>query len=252
MSRLYAWFLPFILSGSLMNAYAQTPVQTSGTLVIVPAFSEVKYPNDEARVTLMIEEQDKDKAAAASRVNQKMRQGTEIVKREDPQATLKTRGYYTYPIYPDEQPPRPYGSKPRQAVGWRVGQYLEVTTTNLNALPQTVAAAQKVLALNGLHFGLTEATSRKLDEKRIEAAYSNLNQRIAAIAKAMGRNMADVVLDTVDFEGSGAYAAYAQQEAQAPKTMRAAAMDAGQVEEPSFEPGETTLSMRVVGKIRFK
>jgi predicted secreted protein len=247
--RLTAGFLSFMLCCGLISANAQTPLQTSGALVIVPAYSEVKHPNDEARVTLMIEEQDKDKTAAASRVNLKMRQGTEIVKREDPQATLKTRGYYTYPVYPDEQPPRPYGNKPRQAVGWRVGQYLEVTTTNLAALPKTVAATQKVLALNGLHFGLTEATARKLDEKRIEATYSNLNQRIAAISKAMGRNMADVVLDTVDFEASGAYA---QTEAQAPKTMRAAAMESGPVEEPSFEPGETTLSMRAVGKIRFK
>jgi predicted secreted protein len=252
MQKLSVGFLALILCGSLIHAHAQqTPVQTSGTLVIVPASSEVKHPNDQARVTLMIEEQDKDKAAAASRVNQKMRQGTEIVKREDPQAILRTRGYYTYPVYPDEQAPRPYGSKPRQAVGWRVGQYLEVTTTNLDTLPKTVAAAQKVLALNGLQFGLTDATARKLDEKRITATYSNLNQRIEAIAKAMGRNMADVVLDTVDFEASGSYA---QSEAQsyAMKGMRTAAAEAAPVEEPSFEPGETTLSTRVVGKIRFK
>jgi predicted secreted protein len=253
MSRLRACLLPLVLCGSLTNVYAETaqsPAQTSGTLVIVPAFSEVRHPNDEARITLMIEEQDKDKAAAASRVNQKMRQGTEIVKREDPQATLRTRGYYTYPVYADEQQPRPHGGKPRQAVGWRVGQYLEVTTTNLGTLPKTVAAAQKVLALSGLQFGLTEATSRKLDEKRIAATYSNLNERIGAIAKAMGRNTADAVIDTVDFEGSGAYA---QNEAQAPKTMRMSSADAAQpVEEPSFEPGETTLSMRAVGKIRFK
>jgi hypothetical protein len=78
-----------------------------------------------------------------------------------------------------------------------------------------------------------------------------LSERIAAIAKAMGRNPADAVLDTIDFEGSGAYAQ--QQEAHAPKTMRATAMEAAQpVEEPSFEPGETTLGLRVVGKIRFK
>jgi predicted secreted protein len=251
MRKLKVGFVSFIICASLVQvlAHAQTPLQTSGTLVVVPAYSEVKHPNDEARLTLMIEEQDKDKAAAASRVNQKMRQGVEIVKREDPQAVLRTRGYYTYPVYPDEQPPRPYGSKPRQAVGWRVGQYLEVITTNLDALPKTVAAAQKVLALNGLQFGLTEATSRTLDEKRIAATYSNLNQRIAAIAKAMGRNTADAVLDSVDFEGSGAYA---PGEAQAPKTMRASMADAQQVEEPSFEPGETTLSMRAVGKIRFK
>lgn len=250
MRSLTVVFLSIILFGSLTPGYAQPPAaQTRGTLVIIPAYGEVKHPNDEARATFMIEEQDQDKAAAASRVNQKMRQGTEIVKREDPLAILKTRGYYTYPVYPDEPPQRPYGSEPRKPVGWRVGQYLEVTTTNLHTLPKTVAAVQEVLALNGLHFGLTEATARKLDDKRIAATYTNLNERIEVVAKAMGRRMADVVLDTVDFEASGAYA---PAEAQAPKTMRAMAMDAGQVEEPSFEPGETTLTMRVVGKIRFK
>lgn len=250
MPRMRMLFLSFILSGALVSAYAQPEAQTGGTLVVVPAYGEVKHPNDEARVILMIEEQDKDKSVAASRVNQKMKQGTEIVKREDPQAILKTKGYYTYPVYPDEQPPRPYNNKARQPTGWRVGQYLEVTTTNLSGLPKTVAAAQRVLALNGLHFGLSDATSKKLDAKRIEASYVNLTERIAAIAKAMGRNVGDAVIDTVDFEGSGAYAP--QQEAMAAKTMRASAMDAGQVEEPSFEPGETTLSMRVVGKVRFK
>jgi uncharacterized protein YggE len=252
MSRLGIWFLPFVLSGSPMTAHAQAPVQVSaGTLVVVPAFGEVKHPNDEAHATLMVEEQDKDKTVAASRVNQKMKQGMEILKREDPLAVLKTRGYYTYPVYADDQPrPNSPNNKGRLPVSWRVGQYLELTTTNLSGLPKTIAVAQRILALNGLHFGLTDVTSKKLDEKRIEASYRNLTERIAAIAKAMGRNPSDAVLDAVDFEGTGAYAP--QQEAYAPKTMRAAAMEAVQVEEPSFEPGETTLSMRIVGKVRFK
>jgi len=227
----------------------QVAAQTSGTLVIVPAYGEVRAPNDEAHATFMIEEQDKDKSAAASRVNQKMKQGADIVRKEDQQAQLKTRGYYTYPVYADEAQPRP-ASKMRQPVGWRVGQYLDVTTTNLAGLPKTVAAAQKLLALNGLSFGLSSASQRKLEEQRIAAAYQNLTDRIAAVAKAMGRNVADAAIDTVDFEASGAYAP--QQDAMMAKNMRASAMEAAPVEEPSFEPGETTLNMRVVGKVRFR
>jgi uncharacterized protein len=249
MFRLGIGLIPFVLLANMMQAQAQVPLQTSGTLVVVPAYGEVRQANDEAHVTLMVEEQDKDKTAAASRVNQKMKQGVEIIRREDPQATLTTRGYYTYPVYSDDQGRQTH--KPAQAASWRVGQYLEVITTNLNSLPKTVAAAQRVLALNGLQFGLTEATSRKLDQKRIEASYRNLTERIAAIAKAMGRNPVEATLDTVDFEGSGAYA---QQDAQSPKTtmMRSAAMPPAPIEEPSFEPGETTLHMRVVGKVKFR
>ena len=232
----------------LTNAHAEGAVQTAGTVVVVPAYGEVKHPNDQAFATFMVEEQDKDKSAAASRVNLKMKQGTDILRQEDSQAILKTRGYYSYPIYAEDLASRQAG-KQRQPIGWRVGQYVDLTTTNIDALPRTVAAAQRVIALNGLHFGLSEAATRKLEEQRIAAAYRNLLDKVQAIAKAMGRNSADAVLDTLDFEGSGNYAG---QEIQAmPKAMRAASADV-QVEEPSFEPGETTLSTRIVARVKFK
>jgi predicted secreted protein len=234
------------------QVHAQTaPAATAGTLVIVPAFGEVSHPNDQASATFLVEEQDKDKAAAASRVNQKMKQGIEILRREDPQATLKTRGYYTYPIYP-EQRPLPNGTMPKPIIsGWRVGNYVEMKTTHLAGLPKTAAAAQKILALNNLNFGLSPATLKKLDERRIAATYLNLNERIASIAAAMGRKPSDAVLDTVDFEGSGRYAPQGT-EMVSVSAMRAQAKDSGEVSEPTFEPGETTLQMRLVGKVKFK
>ncbi len=239
-----------VLFSTVLNGYAQPAIQTGGALIIVPAYGEVRHPNDEARVLLMIEEQDKDKTAAASRVNQKMKQGTAIVKREDPTATLKTYGYYTYPVYADDQP-KP-DRKPRTPVAWRVGQYLEVITTNLSDLPATVAAAQQLLALNGLQFSLTEATRKQLDEQRIAATYKDLTDRIAAIAKTMGRNIADATLETVDFEGSGDYV-QTQSKGVSAMAMRTSRMqEAAPVEEPNFEPGETILQMRVVGKVKFK
>nr|WP_243656631.1 SIMPL domain-containing protein [Paucimonas lemoignei] len=250
----FTHFLVFLAcAAALLPAHAQSGVKTAGTLVIVPAYGEVTLPNDEARATFTIEEQDKDKAAAASRVNMKMKQGVDVIRAGDPQAKLKTHGYYTYPVYADEPaPPRPTGTtRPRQPVGWRVGQYLEMKTLNLADLPKTVAAAQKILALNGLQFGLSEAATAKLDSQRIEASYRNLNERVAAIAKAMGRSPADAVLETVDFEASGAYAP--QADMMQAKSMRTTAFKESQaVEEPSFEPGETSLQMRVVGRVKFK
>ena len=238
-----------LLTTAAWAAQAQTPLNSSGTMLILPASGEVKHANDEARATFMIEEQDKDKSVAASRANLKMKQGMEIVRAADPKATLKTRGYYTYAVYADE--PRP-SKQPRVPTSWRVGQYLEVTTTNLDGLPKTVAAAQKILALNGLNFGLTDATAKGLDALRIDATYRNLNERLANIAKTMGRNLSDAVLETVDFEASGAYAQPENFAAKGMMRAQAASMDAAPVEEPSFEPGETTLSMRVVAKVRFK
>ena len=251
-----------ILLASLMMAshvHAQTAPSTSmpstgGTTVVVPATGEVRAANDQAIVSFIVEEHDKDKQAAAARVNRKMKEGTDIVRRADPKAELKTMGYFTYPVYPEPPvQPLPATRTPVQPVpiGWRVGQYLEVKTTNLAALPKTAAAAQKVLQINGVNFGLSPALEKRLDDQRIAATYQNLNERIVSIAKAMGRQPTDAVLDTVDFEGSGNYAG----DAAAPQAMmmRSAKREmADEMSEPTFEPGETTLQMRVVGKVKFK
>jgi len=231
-------------------------VSTAGTLVVVPAFGEVKHANDQATVTFAVEEHDKDKNAAAARVNRKMKEGTEIVRRADPKAELKTMGYYTYPVYPEVPPmPQPAMRTPPKPVpiAWRVGQYLEVKTTNLADLPKTAAAAQKVLQINNVSFGLSPELEKRLDDQRIAATYRNLNERMASIANAMGRSLRTAVIETVDFEGSGNYAGDAQGAA-APMMMRMNAKREGMEEmpEPSFEPGETTLQMRLVGKVRFK
>jgi len=252
--RIVALIFGLLMAGGV-DAEVQAPLETSGTTVVVPAFGEVRRANDEARLTFMVEEQDKERSAAVDRVNRKMQEGTAILKREDPGAVLQTRGYFTYPIYADEgTSARPLErSQPvqRQIVGWRVGQYLDMKTSNLDILPRTVVAAQRVLALNGLQFGLKEETEKKLEQERIAAAYANLVERVNAIAKAMGRSPADVQLEVVDFEGSGNYAP--QTEGMQRMTMMSAkAMDAGNIAEPSFEPGETTLSMRVVGRARFR
>src|SRR4051794_11723664 len=135
-SRLF----PFVMAGLFFATAAQAQVQTSGTTVVIPAHGEGTRAQDEGRAPLAGEGEDRDKAAAASRANQKMKQGVEILKREDPQARLQTRGYYTYAVYEELAPnvPQP---RQRRIVGWRVGQYVDLTTTRLSTLPATVAAA---------------------------------------------------------------------------------------------------------------
>lgn len=242
-----------LLFAAAVPAFAQS---TSGTLVIVPATGEVVHANDLAVATFGVEEQDKDKALAASRINQKMKDGVAILRAADPQASLKTQGYYTYPVYA-EQPRNLSGALIQPApkpviVGWRVGQYVQVKTMNLAALPKTVAAAQALLSFNSINFGLAPATVKKVDEERIAATYANLNERIASIATAMGRSRADAVLDTVDFEATGRYAVEGQAPESANFYRSAPAPAPTPVAEPSLEPGETTLQMNLVGKVRFK
>lgn len=243
------------LATTVLPAQAQSLASTGATLV-VPAVGDVVHANDQATVTLHVEEQDADKAKAATRVNLKMNQGLAIVKQADPQAALKTQGYYTYPVYAPATPvPAGTPARARVQTGWRVGQYLQVKTANLTSLPKTVSAAQGVLGLSQLNFGLLPETMRKLDDERIAAAYKNLNQRVAAMLAAMGRSMTDAVIDSIDFEGSGNY--LQRVAVTGSRNLEAAppappAPGAGHVAEADFEPGETTLSLRLVAKIRLR
>ncbi|MES2069354.1 MAG: SIMPL domain-containing protein [Pseudomonadota bacterium] len=226
-------------------SYAQ---QVAGALITVTGVADIKADNDQAVATFFIEEQDKDKAAAASRVNQKMKTGTDIIKKEDPQAALATRGYYTYPVYADETSGISNPQRKRTQIGWRVGQYLEVKTSNLKQLPATTAAVQKVLALNGLSFGLTEAAGKKLEAARLEAGYKNFTEKVSIIATAMGRKLSDVTIESVNFDGTDNI----ERPHMAMAMMAKSSMRDAEVAEPSFEPGITTLEAKVLGKVRLK
>lgn len=234
--------------GPAMAQTANVPEHVKGTVITVPASGEVTVANDEAHIVLSIEEQDKDKATAASRVNLKMKQGTELVKHDDPSATLKTRGYYTYPVYANDVSNSANSNKLKQPIGWRVGQFLDVTTTNLVELPKLVADAQQTMSLNGVHFGLARATSKKLDQEQIDTAYQNLMDRIAFIAKAMGKSASDATVQAISFDPN---AGNPPQVAFRPNVMMAKAT-AAPVEEPSLEPGETTEELHIVGTVIFK
>lgn len=217
--------------------------QIRGTIVSVSGSGEVIAENDQAKVTFFVEEQDKDKGAAASRANQKMRDGTGQLKKMDPDGKFATRGYYTYPVYADQAS----STKLRNLVGWRVGQYLDLTTKNIVQLPAAVALVQQTLALSGVTFSLSEDVARSLEAKRFETAYQNLEERVRIIAKAMGKNLADSSIESLDFDGSGSH--FQPQ----PRMFAAAPMMAkgSSVQEASFEPGETILSTTVVAKIKF-
>ena len=238
--------LALFLSGS--TAHAQSLPSTAGALITLSASGEVKHVNDQAHLTLRLEEQDKDRSVAVSRLNQKMKQGIALVKRDDAAAMLTTRAYATAPIYPDE--PQKPAAKLRQIIGWRVSQSLDVVTTNLTGLPALVADAQALYALQGLSFALSEPAVRKLDAQRIDVTWRNLVTRIAAIAQSMGRSSADATIEAVDVDTPANDVM--QQKSAMPMAMMRSTAEAVPIEAPDFEAGETALSLQVSAKVRFK
>lgn len=226
-----------VLAAASSTVFAQ---QIRGTLVSVHGNGAVHAANDQVDVQFNVEELDKDRAAAASRVNQKIRHGTEMLKKLDPTARLTTARYYTYPVY--DEPSNP--AKRPAIVSWRVGQYVYFHTKDLQQLPAVVAEAEQTLSVGSVQFSLSEELTKTLESQRIAAAYANLQERIQIIASAMGKNPADAIVESLDVDGG-------YQPIQHVMVTGSSVRKQVPVEEPSFEPGESTLDATVSAKIRF-
>ena len=227
-------------------AHAQSTPSTAGTVITLTASGEVKRKNDVAHLTFRLEEQDKDRSAAVSRLNAKMKRGLALVKRDDATATLTTRGYTTTPVY--SEPPQKSSMTLPQPIGWRASEFLDIVTINLAALPTLVADAQSLYLLQGLTFSLSEPAARMLDEERIQVSYRNLVERIASVVKAMGRSSTDAVIESIDVDA----AASGAMQSRGMMTMARSSTDSVAIETPDFEPGETRLSLQMNAKVRLK
>lgn len=238
------WFRLFnILIMVIVPGLSQAQ-QTVGTLIIVPAYGEVKTFNDQARALLAVEEQNSEKAEAVTRVNKKMKIVQEMIKQIDPKILMQTRGYHTYAIYSEEQT-----GKKRERISWRVMQTIEIITTNLEQLPKVIAIAQAYVSLSNIQFELSKEAEKKLDAQCLQNAYHHLQERIGVIAQAMGKRIEDATIESIDFEGNGML-----QQPESTSVLRAKAMAMtadSKIEEPSFEAGETTLNIRILARVKF-
>jgi len=211
------------------------PASSAGTVVVMTGAAELELANDEAIVHFYYEHQDADLTKAQAAVNQRVADGMAALKRADPRAEIETSGYGATPVYS--------AGSGRTLVGWRVRQGVTLRTENLTALPKTVASAQSTLALGGVDFRLSRATSDKAQAQLIQQAIANLNSRVAAAANALGVPPNRVRLEEVNFG--------AREGGPMPLgAPRMAAMASDAVPAPSFEAGRSIERMTVTGKAR--
>jgi predicted secreted protein len=214
---------------------SQAPAQRAeGTLLLMTGSAAVEIDNDEALAQFFFETQEADLPRAQSIVNQRVAEGVAQVKRADPKALVETAGYTTYPVY---QP----GTQ-RKLIGWRVRQGVSLRTGDLAALPRAVAAAQQHLALAGIDFRLSRAARTRVEAELIEQAIANLNDKVAAAARALKVAPERVRLEELNFGVTPPPIPRMRSE------MMASA--APPVEEPQFDAGRSLQQLTVTGKAR--
>lgn len=226
-----------LLAAALAAAPAQAQAQASrgeGTLLLMTGSATVELDNDEAVAQFFFEAQEPDLPRAQSLVNQRVAEGVAQLKRADPKALVETAGYTSYPVY---QP----GTQ-RKLVGWRVRQQVSLRTSDLAALPRAVAAAQPYLALAGIDFRLSREARTRIEAELIEQAIANLNDKVAAAARALKVPAERVRLEELNFGVAPPPVPRVRAE------MMASA--APPVEEPQFDAGRSLQQMTVTGKAR--
>jgi predicted secreted protein len=212
------------------------PAKFEGPVVLMTGTAELELPNDEAFATFYLEVQEADLAKAQSALNARVAEGVAQLKRADPRAQIETAGYGSYPVYAS--------AGARKITGWRVRQGVHLKTSDLTALPRTVAAGQAQLALGGIDFRVSQAAREKAEADLITRAIANANARINAAAQAVGVPPARVRLEELNFGlGDGPRPPIAM--------MRARAASTEAVAEPSFDAGQSTLQMAVTARARF-
>lgn len=227
------------------QAHAQATMHTAGMVLAVPASAEMSHPNEVAIVRFVAIGRSKSEAQAGSQANQKMKEGLAIIRATDPSAKVQTGSFESYAIRKKRTKDEDE-SLPDEVIGWEVSQEVTVTTRNLSQLPILGSALRGKLSIGKVTFQLTPETMIQLREKHIAATYASLNATVASVAKAMGKGLGDATLESVTFDGAGERGTLDY------VTVTGSRLRREDLAEPNFVPGETTLTMKLVGKVRFK
>ena len=217
---------------------AQTPPKFEGTLLVMTGAAEIEVANDEALVSFYLEVQESDLAHAQSLVNQRVAEGVTAVKRADPKALVETTGYGSYPVY---QP-----GTARRIIGWRVRQSVNARTTDLGALPKTIAAGQQQMALGGIDFRLSRAARERVEGELIQRAIANLNARVAAAAQALNVPVARQRIEEMNFG-----IPVGERPPMVAMARAAGVAAADSVAEPQLDAGRSAQHVTVSAKVRF-
>jgi predicted secreted protein len=217
------------------SAGAQPAPRPDNAVIQLTASAEIELANDEAIATFAVEAQDADAQRAQAQVNQRVTAGVAALKKADPSAQIETAGYSSYPIYGRD------GG--RSITGWRVRQTVQLRTSDLAKLPQTVAQGQQAMTLAGIDFRISREAQQATQAELIRRAVDKLNARAAVVAEALKVAPERMRLEELSFGPESGH------RPPAPFSARAAAA-ADAVPAPALDAGTSVQQLTVSAKLR--
>jgi predicted secreted protein len=197
--------------------------------VNLQAQAEREIPNDQLIVMLAVEEEGKEAAKIANKINQDMDWALKIVGKKS-EVDSRTQAYNTYPIYDK-----------RTVIGWRAIQQLELKSTNITELSELVGKLQSRLQVKNMRFSPTPETRVQYENELIEEAMIAFKQRVDIVKKHMDDKNVRIVNMHVNTGGGHNRPIYAE--------SRMMAMDSKSA--PAVEAGTSQITVTVSGSVQF-
>ncbi len=197
--------------------------------VNLQAQAEREIPNDQLTVMLAVEEEGKEAAKIANKINQDMDWALKIVSKKS-EVDSRTQAYNTYPIYDK-----------RTVIGWRAIQQLELKSKNITELSELVGKLQSRLQVKNMRFSPTRETRVQYENEWIEEAMIAFKQRVEIVKKHMDDKNVRIVNMHINTGGAHSRPIYAE--------SRMMAMDSKAA--PAVEAGTSRITVTVSGSVQF-
>ena len=153
--------------------------QPAGTRINLSAMAERELPNNEVVITFRVEKEGKDARKIRQQVNQITAQIQKRLKKE-PGLKMKTTSRNMQPIW------RHPKNQPRIRTGWRMVQSEQITSSNLDAVPQWLDAIESEGAhLSSLQFRVSRKLSLQTRDALRLQAIKTFRSKAAVIAKGL-------------------------------------------------------------------
>ena len=219
-------YLYFCMLSTLVFSHDSEPLFNQ---VNLQAQSQRDIPNDQLTVLLAVEEEGKDAAKIAKKINKDMDWGLNKAKARQ-EIEVRTLSYNTYPIYDK-----------RTVIAWRAVQQMELKSTNITKLSELVGDLQERLQVKSMNFSPTKDTRKRYEDELIEEAMIAFKQRVEIVKKHMDNKNVRIVNIHVNTGGGISRPVYAENRMMAMSSKSA----------PAVEAGTSKITVTVSGSVQF-
>ena len=222
-------FLLLLITASL-SAADNDPLFDQFTL---HAQVEGEVSNDLLTVELSVQDQDRDSASLANRINANMQWALDLLKRY-PTVKSRTRDYRTWPRYE---------RKDNRIIGWHASQTLALESDDFDAAREAIQKLQERLQVSNMQMTPKPATRISVENSLINQALNRFKERADIVQLNMGA--ADYRIIDVNIATDQHHPTYYERADS--RTMLTEAAVA-----PAIEAGSSKVVVRVDGRIQLQ